>query len=120
MCSRWRERPRVSIVRQDGPRRACDVLRGIIFRRFRPFRKTPRTIHRLLIANNVVICAMFFASPGAALCIAEQPFKNARRTFNLGPDASLQAFDLVEYRVKAVTQVKFPTPTGLHRDMPAY
>ncbi len=39
--------------------------------------------------------------------------------FNLGADAGLQAFNLIEYRVQTIAQVQFPTLARSHRDMPA-
>ena len=39
--------------------------------------------------------------------------------FDLGADAGLQAFNLIEYRVQTIVQVQLSTPAWPHRDMPS-
>ncbi|MFM0125422.1 hypothetical protein P0D73_42335 [Paraburkholderia sp. RL18-101-BIB-B] len=36
-----------------------------------------------------------------------------------GTDASVQALDLVEYRIRSITQVQLPALAGSHRNVPA-
>jgi hypothetical protein len=83
--------------------------------------KALRAIQRLPSPNSVVICGVLQQPSVPGLRIAKLLLEYAERMFNLGADAGLQAFNLVEYRVQTIVQagifscVLWPQPEEIQR-----